>query len=169
MLNSIKKFINLHFFFQNKEVKSVSILDWQISRYCPPVFDVLYHIFSSTDRTFRKQHYDELLTEYYSALSENIRKLGSDPEKLYSFTDFQNQLRKFSEFALMTCPFLILFKVAKTEDIGNLDEYAEHLENDGQSNLISSFNKRTQSKYSRLINDLVTDFVDYGYIKVGTP
>lgn len=143
-------------------------MDWQLTRYCPPVFDVLYHIFSSTDKNFRKQHYDDLLMAYYSSLSQTIRKLGSDPEKLYSFSDFQKQLRKFSEFALMTCPFLILFKVAETEDISNLDEYAERMENDGQTNLINSFNKRTQSKYSRLINDLVSDFVDYGYINIGT-
>lgn len=151
---------------QEKQVKAMSFVDWQISRYCPPVLDVLYTIFSATDKQFRKQHYDKLLKTYYSSLSETIRKLGSDPNKLYTYENFQSQLRKFGEFALLCAPLIIQLRVAGAKDIGNLDEYAEAIEHGEEADLLKPYDEQTQSEYSTLINDLVTDLVDYGYVKL---
>lgn len=144
----------------------MSFVDWQISRYCPPVLDFFYHVFTSTDKQFRDKHYGKLLETYYSSLSETIRKLGSDPSKLYTFENFQSQLRKFGRFVLLCGPFIIQLKVAGAKDIGNLDKYAESIDHDEETDLINQYDEQTQSEYSTLINGLLTDLVAYGYVQL---
>lgn len=139
-------------------------MDWQLAHYCSPALDVLYNIFTSTDKKFREQHYDTLLDTYYKSLCGMMRKLGSDPNRLYTFQDFQLQLAKFGEFALLYAPIILSIRMAKEKDIANLDEYAEHLENGKDVDLLYQFDDETQKIYSRLINDVVTDLVNYGYI-----
>lgn len=142
----------------------INFVDWQLAHYCSPAVDVLYNIFTSTDKQFRDQHYATLLDTYYSSLCEMIRKLGSDPMKLYTFQDFQLQLAKCGEFALLYAPIIFSFRMAQAKDVANLDEYAEHLDNGNDADLLCQFDENTQKIYSRLINDAVIDLIDYGYI-----
>lgn len=153
------------FSFQKNELKSICLLDFQLSRYSSPVLDILYNIFTSTDKQSRAASYDELLKTYHSSLSNTIEKLGSDPKKLYSFDNLQAQLRKFGEFALLCGPMIIQIKVANAQDIGNLDDYAELVEKGVEADLINEYDEKTQMEYSTLINDLVADLVNYGYVK----
>lgn len=139
-------------------------MDWQISHFCSPAVDVLYNIFTSTDKEFRDQHYDTLLKTYYTSLSEMIRKLGSDPRKLYTYENLQSQLRKFGEYALLMAPMIISIRVAKETDVSNLDEFAQLVEKGEDVDLIRKFDGETQKEYSRLVNGLVTDLVNYGYV-----
>lgn len=136
-----------------------------MAHYCSPAVDVLYNIFTSTDKQFRDQHYAKLLDTYYSSLCEMIRKLGSDPQKLYSFSDFQQQLAKLGEYALLYAPIIFSIRLAQAKDVENLDVYAEHLENGDDIDLFREFDEKTQMIYNPLINDAVTDLVDYGYIQ----
>lgn len=139
-------------------------MDWQLAHYCSPVVDVLYNIFTSTDKAFRDQHYTTLLNAYYSSLCDMIRKLGSEPQKLYKFEDFLQQLGQFSEYALLYAPIIFSFRLAQADNVENLDIYAEHIENGRDIDLIRDFDVETQKVYKRLINDAVTDLVGYGYI-----
>lgn len=92
-------------------------------------------------------------------------KLGSDPNKLYTFEDFQLQMAKFSEYVLLYAPIILSIRLAEEKDVANLDEYAEHLQNGNDVDLFYEFDEQTQPIYSRLINDAVTDLINYGYIQ----
>lgn len=153
-------------FFQDNQSKNVCFLDWQLCKYCPPVLDLHYNIFSITDKQFRANHYNTLLETYYTSLSTTIRKLGSDPNKLYTFENFQSQLRKFAEYALLCGPVLLQFKVASAKDIKDLDDYCELIEKGEEADLINEFDEKTKKEYSTLINDLVSDLIDLEYIEI---
>lgn len=153
------------FLFQKKQLKSVCFVDWQLTHYSPPVIDVLYNVFSSTDKPFRDLNYEKLLNTYYSSMSQTIRKLGSDPNKLYTFENFQEQLRKYSDYALLLAPMIITIRLAKAKDVANLDDFAECLERGEDADLVHEFDDETQIEFSKQINGLVTDLVEFGYIK----
>lgn len=68
------------------------------------------------------------------------------------------------EFALLTGPLIIQIAIASPKDVGNLDEYAEMVEKGGTADLINEYDEDTQMQYTKLINDLVTDLVNYGYV-----
>lgn len=150
---------------QQNQLKSMCFVDWQLTHYCPPVIDLLYNIFSSTDKPFRDQHYENLLKTYYQSLSDTIRKLGSDPNKLYTWENLQMQMVKYSDYALVMALILIPAKVAKAKDVFNLDEYAEMLDRGVEADIFGQFDEGTQKEYSRQINGLLTDLVNYGYVK----
>lgn len=146
-------------------MKSVCFLDWQLCHYGPPALDLLYNIFPSTDKQFRKDHFETLLKTYYSSLSETIKKLGSDPNKLYTYENLESQMRKFGDFALLCAPMIVQLRVAGEKDVGNLDDYAELVEKGDEPDLLNEFDEDTNKVYSAWINDIVTDLVDYGYVK----
>lgn len=149
---------------QNTEL---CILDWQIARYCPPVLDLLYVIFSSTDKTFRDQHYDTLITTYYSALSAMIQRLGSDPMQLYTFEQLQMQLRKFGDFALLCAPIIISLRLAKTKTKTKVDTNEMNRTADGETaHITNEYDEQSQIEYNRMIRELVDDLVSYGYIRI---
>lgn len=141
-------------------------MDFQISRYCSPVLDLHYNLFSGTDKEFRDKNYEKLLKTYHSSLSETIRKLGSDPEKLYSYENFQKELKKFGYFALLTGPMIAQIRVAGAEDIRDLDDYSERVDRGETADLLNDFGEETAAVFSKLMNDLVTDLLKYEYIKL---
>lgn len=130
------------------------------------MLDVLHNIFSSTDKEYRDKNYEKLLKTYYSSLSETIRKLGSDPEKLFSYDDFQNELRRFGKINLLTAPLVAQIKVAHPDDVEDLDEYCERIENgDKNFDLLKKYNEEKQEKFNDLVNGIVVDLINYGYIE----
>lgn len=153
------------FELQKNCLQSVCILDWQITRYCSPVLDLLYNIFSGTDKKFRDQHFDTCLNTYYTSLSTTIRTLGSDPDKLYTFDNFQMEMKEFGEFALLTGPMIIQIRVANAKDVRDLDDYSDRVENGEEADLLNDFDEETQQMFSDQVNDLVADLLDYGYVK----
>lgn len=133
-------------------MKSICFVDWQAGRCCSPVLDLTYAIFSSTDKSFRDQHYETLLNTYYSSLCATVRKLGSDPDKLFAFNDFQQQLREFGEYPLLFGTIAIAVRVAKADSIENLDDFAERIERGENADLVKSFDNDSEVEFSRLIN-----------------
>ena len=94
-----------------------------------------------------------------------IQKLGSDPNELYTFEHLHAQMKKFAEFALLCAPVIIQIRIASEKDVGNLDEYAELVDKGIEADLIKKFDDETQKEFNTLINDLLTDLVEYGYIE----
>ncbi|XP_031616814.1 uncharacterized protein LOC116336810 [Contarinia nasturtii] len=150
---------------EKKPLNSVYIIDWQLSHYSPPVIDLLYNIFSGTDRELRTQHYETLLKTYHTSLSETIKKLGSDPDKLYSYDNLTMQMKKYGEYALLYGPWIVALRLAKGKDIMNVDEYIESIARNENVEMIGIFDDETQAEFSRVVNGLLTDLVDYGYVK----
>lgn len=126
--------------------------------------DLHYNIFTSTDHEFRQKHYKNLTEHYYKILSESIVKLGSDPAKLYTFDNFQGDLKKFGRFAFIWGPMLIQMMLVDAKDIPDLEELSKDMANNEKHvDIIKGFNPETQIKYNKRINELLTDLVDYGY------
>lgn len=75
-------------------------------------------------------------------------------------------MRKFGEFALLCGPMIIQIKVANAKDILNLDDYAEQVEKGNKdADLFAEYDEETEEKFSNLVNGLVDDLVNYGYVK----
>lgn len=141
------------------------MIDWQLSRYCSPALDLLYNIFSSTDKAFRDKHFETLLQTYYASLSQMISRLGSSPKDLFTYEDLQSELRKFGEYVLLCAPMVIRIKVANAKDVRDLVEYSDVIETDPSVDLFLDFDEKTQLEYSRLVNEVVDDLIRYGFIE----
>lgn len=75
---------------QNK--KEALLLDFQLACTASPCTDLSFLIYSCTEKQFRDQHFDNILKTYHSLLSDAIRTLGSDPEKIYPWDLFMKEV-----------------------------------------------------------------------------
>lgn len=150
-------------FLQKKS--SVCFVDWQLGRYGPPVLDLLFFMFTVTDKEFRQQHYHRSLEIYYRSLSRTIAKLGSDAGKLYTFDDLQSQLRTFGDIAVLFAPLLIQICLATAENVSDFDDFAERIDRDQCASIINEYDSETLTAYTIRINDLFTDLDSYGYLE----
>lgn len=143
---------------------NISLLDYQISRYSSPALDLVYFLFSSTDKALRDAHYTEILQLYHKSLTTTLTKLGSDANKLFSYDDLQDQLKKFGSYALIIAPMLLNIITAKPDDIPDLDALAEEFKDKTPEEGIKAFmNDASVDKFHARIRDVVEDILRLGY------
>lgn len=99
------------------EPSKIVLLDWQVSRYCSPVLDLVYFFFVCTDREFRSQHYDEFLKIYYRSLQDLLDSLGGDTKTQFPFTSLHQQLKQFGKYGVIMSTLLIPMMATKSEEL----------------------------------------------------
>lgn len=147
----------------SKVPQAICLIDWQLVQFCSPAMDISYFIFSSTDSTLRVEHYDDLINVYYENLAETLQRLGSDPEKLFKFSDLQDQLKKYARYGLIMAPMLIQVVTAKASDIPDLNELAQKMGDDNNTEDFESFVKGTDPLYHRRMSGVIRFFFSKGY------
>ncbi|XP_037052130.1 uncharacterized protein LOC119085750 [Bradysia coprophila] len=146
--------------------QKICLLDWQLGRYSSPVLDISYFMFSSTDRKLREQHFDKLIKIYHSSLSNTIRKLGSDPDKLFSFSDLQGELKRYGRFGLILAPILLQIITSNPGDIPDMDEFAEDMANKTKTmdeSMATFASISSLEVYNQRVRDVVKDGMLLGY------
>ncbi|XP_055296576.1 uncharacterized protein LOC129565584 [Sitodiplosis mosellana] len=158
---------------ENGKPIEICLLDLQVSRYSSPIIDIVYFIFCCTTKELRDAHYDDFLKAYHESLSAHIRRLGSDPEKLFPFAVMLEHFRKYAKFGLVLSTVLLPMI---TTDRGNgldLDELAVKFEKNKENNFenkedLDAFNSfisdNSRIKFNKRLRDVVIDMVRLGYV-----
>ncbi len=123
-------------------------------------------MFSSTDRKLREQHYDKLIKIYHNSLSNTLTKLGSDPEKLFSFNDLQGELKRYGRFGLLLAPILLQIITSNPSDIPDMDEFAEDMANNKKTldeSMAAFANNSSLETYNQRVRDVVKDGILLSY------
>ncbi|KAF5270854.1 hypothetical protein FQA39_LY08299 [Lamprigera yunnana] len=154
---------NFLFKYRNPErpdcPSDMCILDWQLCRLGSPVLDLSYFIFASTDKQFRDNHYDEMMREYHSSLSKFLTELGSDPEELYPYHVFKDDLLKFSVFGLYMSIQILYFLVSDHEEIPDFHNFSSGEDAVKQLN----YHSKNEEIFNSRIRGVVSDFDKFGY------
>lgn len=106
------------------------------------------------------------MKHYHKSLSDVVSRLGSDPEKLFSYADFEVQLKKFGKFPFVNAPMMLQIILADASDIPDLDELSEKLnKKDEQVDIISGMNGNTLQNYNQRVHGIIENLVEYGFHK----
>lgn len=138
-------------------------IDWQVVRVGSPAID--WHHCSigwATDETFRQSEYQQLMKKYHITLAAQIRRLGSDPDTLFTFENFQSQVQKFGKYAFTFGAGFIQQQLADPKDIPDLDEMSEKMA-DQKVDLVAGFDEDTQREYNKRLNGLYKHLDACGY------
>lgn len=125
-------------------------------------------MFSSTDRLLREKHFDKLIKIYHDSLSNTIKKLGSDPEKLFSFNDLLGELKHYGRFGLILAPILLQVITSNPDDIPDLDEFAEDMASNAKTmdeSMATFANMSSLEVYNQRVRDVVKDGMLLGYFE----
>ncbi|XP_077287787.1 uncharacterized protein LOC143912381 [Arctopsyche grandis] len=85
---------------ESNQPTHAKIIDFQIARCSSPVLDIGFFIYGCSTEELRKVYYDSMLKHYHGLLSKQIRALGSDPENIYSWNVFMDEVKKYSFIGL---------------------------------------------------------------------
>lgn len=128
------------------------------------MLDIVYFLFTSTDKTLRDAHFDEILHIYHDALSVALRRMGSDPERLFSYANFQGELRKFGRYGVLIAPMLVQVVIADPTDIPDLDAMSDERAKSGNHEAQTFISAKTENAYNQRISDVIRDAERYGFL-----
>ncbi|KAJ8675792.1 hypothetical protein QAD02_011578 [Eretmocerus hayati] len=93
---------NIMFNWRPGNENEVKFIDFQISRICSPLKDVIYFTCSSTSSDVLLNHLDELLDTYYEKLIESLDRLGHD-SSAFTKSSFDHELQRIASHDLFYC------------------------------------------------------------------
>ncbi|XP_011165800.2 uncharacterized protein LOC105200105 [Solenopsis invicta] len=154
-----------NFLFRNigQNQKQALMLDFQLARCASPVTDLSFLIYACTLKSFRDQHFDDLLKFYHSELGNAIKLLGSDPEKLYPWDLFMKEVQEqfvYGVVGSLDAIPLCLMEVSESFTLENIVEGDEAI---NMSDVVTIPCIETTSGRQR-IADVIVHAVEKGYI-----
>lgn len=150
---------------QRGRPESIVFLDWQCSRYCSPVLDLVYFFFTCTDQEMRAKHFDELLGIYHRSLKDLLDHLGGDTMSQFPFTAFLRQMKLFGKYGFLMSTFLLPMVTTKNEDLPDMDFIAENMNNDDPAMIeeMMAFTQKENLNYNKRMRGSALDALKYGY------
>lgn len=119
---------------------------------------------STSDKEFRDKNLTNLIKYYYERLSAAIRRLGSDPDQLFTFDDLWSLLKKYGKYPFIAGLLTIVFALPADKDIPDVNELSESAANgDDRPNAVIRFDDATEELLTERINDLFIDLTDLGF------
>lgn len=92
-----------------------------------------------------------------------MRRLGSDADRIFTYDDFQGQLKKYGKYAFVLAPVEVQYFLSDPNTLPDFDEASEKMSKEDVDMLSAKFNEETQRVYAQNVNDLLEDLVDLGY------
>lgn len=115
---------------------------------------------------FRDKEYENVLKLYYDTLAKTVRLLGSDPDKLFTYANLKDELKRYGNYLLVMSPLWISTTQADASGTTGMDEMFDGSgEGENKPDLVSGFSKKGQDEFSRRINGLLEDIVEMGYYR----
>lgn len=97
------------------------ILDFQLARCASPVLDLSTTFYSCTDKALWDEKFDILLQFYYNELFNTITLLGSDPNNIYSWDMFMNEVKEQFVFGMIFAMEIIPMALLDESEAFDLD------------------------------------------------
>ncbi|XP_058825482.1 uncharacterized protein LOC131685638 [Topomyia yanbarensis] len=133
------------------------MLDWQLAKYGSPALDFLHFMFLSTDESFRRLHYDNMLQTYQNALRDHMERLGGDnATERFPLTTLMRLIRSQAKYsvtlAVLHIPLMIT--CAGEEDDDEIKDGKEHNENGIDRRESGSYDAIYQARMNGLLKDI---------------
>lgn len=135
------------------------MVDFQLLRLTSPVIDISYYLCTSTNADIHAR-FNDLLHVYYNALATFLTKLGSDPKKLFTFDDLEDQFRQFGKFGLIFSPILVGVMVSDSKDIIDMDS----IKSDSQVNGLATLNEKTKIMLKERMSSVIQLAIKNGWV-----
>ncbi|XP_032680861.1 uncharacterized protein LOC116848656 isoform X2 [Odontomachus brunneus] len=143
--------------------KEALVLDFQLARTANLSTDLSFLIYSCTHKSFRDQYFDTTLKTYHSLLSDAIKTLGSDPEKIYPWDLFMKEVKENFILGVVFATEAIPFAIMDPSESFDLDVLVKGDEAVDIADVWALRNIATSSGRRRLA-DMLIHAVEHGYL-----
>ncbi|XP_037052162.1 uncharacterized protein LOC119085771 [Bradysia coprophila] len=145
---------------------NVCLIDWQLSQFGSPAIDVACFLFCSLSPQLRNEHFDQFMNIYYGTLESTLRKLGSDPTKLFTFDNLRDQMRQFSKYVMYLAPIMIGIMTSDMTKVPSFDEVTRRMDlltNDPTADVTLDDAFEENDAYKHRMSNLIRDMDRLGY------
>ncbi|XP_044758338.1 uncharacterized protein LOC123316360 [Coccinella septempunctata] len=117
---------NILFKFQENTSTAIEnkYFDFQVANVNTPVEDLTFFIYGHCDDIVLDK-IDLVMHDYYNTLSQTVKKLGSDPENIFSYADLLKHWKKYGIFGVISSIEIIKLQLLLDEEVPNLDTISE--------------------------------------------
>lgn len=156
---------------QKDDTSEILLLDWQTARMGSPMLDVMYYLFTSTERSLRDQHLDELLRVYHTACCGVITACGSVAEQLFTFEQLQQQMGEFGIQGFAMATLIVGIMVSESENILDMDEYANEMDakiknGEDPKGYFLKFDERSKALFGERFGAVIDDAIRLKCVKL---
>ncbi|KPI97153.1 hypothetical protein RR46_09060 [Papilio xuthus] len=137
----------------NGDIIEVMALDYQLIYYGCPINDLLFFIFSGTDREFRKKYMNHLKSLYHESLKKFLEHFKIDVEHVFSRKQFEQTFKDRLEYGLLAGVYMSYFQFVREDDVVHFGEMA-----------LSELDINPCDGYKNWIRGLIDDFIEWGYL-----
>lgn len=139
------------------------LIDFQLAHHSSPVTDLTFLIFSSTCRKFRDDQYPRLVEIYYKSLETHLKLFGFSMDHCYPRRTIEKHFVEYLPYCLTT-----LFTVTRVmcATCFGQDQLNKLYKSSGRGSLFDCYTEEAEKEYAIRINEIVEDFVKYGYLKI---
>lgn len=138
------------------------LLDFQLAHCVSPVCDLSFCIYSCTDKALR-EHFHELLKIYHNKLSNVIASLGSDPQKLYSWEKFMEEVKEQFIYGVVFAMEALPVAMLDESEVYDLDEIIKGDEAVNIDDVWALPHLKTSEKRRRLA-DVIVHAAENGFL-----
>ncbi|KAF2889644.1 hypothetical protein ILUMI_16529, partial [Ignelater luminosus] len=103
---------------------SVRLIDFQLARLGPPGLDVAIFLYTCSEKKVIEK-LEDYLRLYYNSLAAHLVKLGSDPDKVYPYSIFLKQWKKYAKLGVTLATGLIYLQLTDESEAVDLGDVAE--------------------------------------------
>lgn len=153
---------NMLFKYSEKnELEDMRFVDFQLTRWNNPAFDLLYFFFSSIEDEVRVNKTDELLKIYYNSLRKNLNRMNCQDVK-YSFENLMTDFKKKGLFGIVVASTLMpIIKVDKE----NVPDFKNIKEEDLKGDIDVLINTYRSEAFRKTYPLLFDDAIQRGFIE----
>ncbi|XP_020801414.1 uncharacterized protein LOC110178577 [Drosophila serrata] len=147
------------------------LIDFQMSRYAPPVLDIVHYLFACTEKQLRDEHFPAFMNAYYDTLDQRLASRDLRLEEIYPRSVFNRQLQLFGVYGLIMGAFSLPFFISNANEVLDIDTVSEAIQDLSDSSdeskykdLIEEYdmlNERTLPIFRRRILGIVKDLIKY--------
>ncbi|XP_017080794.1 uncharacterized protein LOC108114358 [Drosophila eugracilis] len=147
------------------------LIDFQMSRYAPPVLDIIHYLFACTEKKLRDDHFSTFMDTYYDTLDQKLATCDLCLGEIYPRSVFNRQLQLFGVYGLIMGAFSLPFFISNANEVIDIDTVSEAIQDLTTSSdetkykeLIEEYdmlNARTLPIFKRRITGIVKDIIKY--------
>lgn len=147
-------------FDENKVCQAVTLVDFQILRYCPPTQDLLFFLYQNTFKKTLDEHFSDLIETYYTALTDCLEKYNLDIKSVYPREDFEESVNYMKLEGIFQAMFYSRFQTINPklrEKIVQDEEEMQRMKSDGFYLISKSLE---EDHYRKVMEGLVSHFLE---------
>jgi len=147
------------------------LIDFQMSRFAPPVLDIVHYLYACTEKPLRDEHFSTFMDAYYNTLDQKLTSCDLRLEEIYPRSVFNRQLQLYGVYGLIMGAFSLPFFISNASEVIDIDTVSEAIQDLSTSSdepkykeLIEEYemlNARTLPIFKRRIIGIVKDLIKY--------